>query len=63
MKKIFLCLALVACSAEPKTPAVCQQNLQYCLSAYDSENKISHKQWSDLCQKDLGVCKAGWGQQ
>ncbi len=63
MKTILFCLALVACSAEPKTPVVCQQNLQFCSSEYKTSSGYTSTQWNALCLQDLKVCKAGWGMQ
>lgn len=63
MKYILLALVLAACATEPKMPVACQKNLQYCLSAYDSQQGMSREHWNLLCKQDCDFCRSEWGQR
>jgi uncharacterized protein YcfL len=64
MKTLILALLVcAACSSEPKTPVVCQQNLQYCLSTWRDHPAHSVQEWTQLCMDDLHECKSNWGMQ
>jgi hypothetical protein len=64
MKILFLIsLFCIACSSEPKTPIVCQQNVQFCLSSWKDHTAHPHEEWNQLCMDDLKECKSNWGMQ
>lgn len=64
MKLMLLALLVCfACSTEPKTPAACQKNLQYCLSTQKDHPAHPASEWNQLCLEDLQECKSNWGMQ
>jgi hypothetical protein len=62
MRLIYIFLvsyAIIGCTLEPKTPCVCQRNLQDCLDSYDGS--MSRSKWDDLCREDINVCQSNHG--
>lgn len=62
MKLILLAfLFCMACSSEPKTPAVCQHNLRFCFMVQRDHRSIPAEEWHALCLQDEHECKSNWG--